>query len=147
MGKNAKVVFTNGIFDLLHPGHIALLEFAKSLGDYLIVAINSDRATKLLKGSERPIQNENDRKAALEMLSYVDEVVIFDDIRTTNIVRTLQPHIIVKGSEYTVEQVRTTDCIPAEIEIITCPIMTDERGVKLSTTALIEQMKKDEVVI
>ena len=139
---NEKVVFTNGIFDLLHPGHIKLLEFAKSLGDRLVVGLNSDRVTKILKGNDRPIQNENFRKIAIESLNFVDEVVIFDDVRTTNIVRNIKPHVVVKGSEYTTQEVRQTDIIPDTVEIVTCPIVTDSNGDKISTTKIIETMKK-----
>src|SRR3989338_850451 len=86
-GKKDVIVFTNGVFDLLHPGHIKLLQFAKSLGGKLVVGLNSDRSTALLKGPTRPIQNEYDRKRALENLSFVDEVVVFDEMRTTDIIR------------------------------------------------------------
>lgn len=118
-----KVVFTNGIFDVLHPGHIQLLKFAKSLGEKLIVGINSDRATKILKGEGRPVNDEKTRKAILESLDMVDEVVIFDDIKTFDIVRQLRPNILVKGGEWTAEQVRERDQVPPEIEIKVCPLV------------------------
>jgi D-beta-D-heptose 7-phosphate kinase/D-beta-D-heptose 1-phosphate adenosyltransferase len=139
--QNKKVVvFANGIFDLLHPGHIKLLMFAKSLGDKLIVGLNSDRVTKILKGNSRPIQDENSRREALENLSFVDEVVILDDVRTANIVRNLKPNIVVKGNEYTIQEVRKTDSIPESIEIVTFPIVNDSSGNKISTTSIIEGM-------
>jgi len=139
--QNKKVVvFANGIFDLLHPGHIKLLMFAKSLGDKLIVGLNSDRVTKILKGNNRPIQDENSRREALENLSFVDEVVILDDVRTANIVRNLKPNIVVKGNEYTIQEVRKTDSIPESVEIVTFPIVNDSSGNKISTTSIIEGM-------
>lgn len=143
MKRKGKVVFANGVFDLLHEGHHALLKFAKSKGNWLVVGLNSDKSVKLLgKGPERPIHNEKTRKAALEALEYVDEVIIFDELRTTLIVEKVRPHIIVKGSEYPAELVRATDKIPENIEIIMAPILKDENGEKISTTALIKKMKK-----
>ena len=136
-----RVVFANGIFDLLHPGHIELLKFSKSLGDTLIVGINSDRVTKILKGAERPIHTETHRKAVLENLSCVDEVVIFDDVRPSGVIRELMPHVVVKGSEYSIEDIRKIDKIPDQIEIITCSIVTDEDGTKLSTSRTVEKLK------
>jgi len=129
-----KVIFTNGIFDILHPGHIELLKFAKFLGDKLIVGINSDRATKILKGNDRPVNSQDDRRALLESLDYVDEVIIFDDVRTTDIVKKLKPDIVVKGDERTAEQIRQMDGIPPEIEIKVCPLLAN-----FSTTAVIKK--------
>jgi len=137
--KLPKVVFANGIFDLLHPGHIELLKFAKSLGDKLIVGINSDRATKLLKGEGRPVHTEGVRKAVLENLRCVDEVVIFDDIRTGEVVGRLAPHIVVKGAECLPDVVRKVDGIPNSVEIVTFPLVLDASGHKLSTSAAIEK--------
>ena len=132
--KANKVIFTNGVFDILHPGHIQVLKFAKSLGDKLIVGINSDRAVKILKGDDRPINNQEDRKALLESLGFIDEVIIFDDVRTTNIVKTLKPDVVVKGGERTPEEIREIDNIPSEIEIKVCPILAN-----FSTTNLIKK--------
>lgn len=141
VGRDEKVVFANGIFDLLHEGHIKVLRFARSLGGRLVVGINSDRATRELKGPARPINSEMRRKAALENLGFVDEVIIFDDIRTTETIRLVKPHIVVKGSEYTVTHIRTIDEIPANIEIVTCPLVTDESGRKISTSSIIAKIK------
>lgn len=138
--KKGKVVFTNGVFDILHLGHIQVLKFAKSLGGKLIVGINSDRAVKLLKGEERPINNELVRKTLLESLSCVDEVVIFDDTKTYDIIRQLKPDIVVKGEEgFTPEEVRERDQIPLEIEIRLAPRLGD-----YSTTGLIEKINKSQ---
>ncbi len=136
-----RVVFANGVFDLLHPGHIALLNFAKSLGDRLVVGLNSDRSVRELKGPERPIQDEKARKAVLEALRVVDEVVVFDELRTGNVVRTVKPNIVVKGGEYTPEAIRSTDQIPDDIEVVTFPVIHDGQGTKLSTTSTIERMQ------
>jgi rfaE bifunctional protein nucleotidyltransferase chain/domain len=141
--RKGKIVFANGVFDLLHEGHHALLKFAKSQGDWLVVGLNSDESVKMLnKGPERPIHSEQHRKANLEKLEYVDEVVIFDDLRTTAIVREVYPHVVVKGSEYSADLVRSTDKIPDDIEIIMAPILHDENGEKISTTAIIKKMRK-----
>jgi len=136
--KKEKKVFTNGCFDILHPGHIEVLKFAKSLGDKLIVGINSDRAIKLLKGEERPINNELVRKTLLESLSCVDEVVIFDDVNTIDIINKIRPDILVKGEEgLTPEEVRVKDQVPPEIEIRLCPHLAN-----YSTTSIIKKVKE-----
>lgn len=137
-----KIVFTNGVFDLLHPGHIELLKFAKSLGGKLIVGLNSDRATKILKGPDRPIHNEEARKKVLENLGFVDEVVIFDDTKTKRIIEELRPNVLVKGAEWTAEEVRKRDKIPSEIEIKVFPLLMETSDAKYSTTTLIKRIKK-----
>ena len=99
------VIFTNGFFDLLHVGHIELLKYAKCLGDYLIVGINSDNSIKRLKGLSRPINNQITRKIILESIKYVDEVVVFDEDTPIEIIKKIQPKIIVKGGDYKKEDV------------------------------------------
>ncbi len=131
-----KTVFVNGIFDILHPGHIQLLKFARSLGDKLIVGINSDRVTKILKGEDRPINDENIRKLTLESLGYADQVVIFDDVRIGNIVRELKPDILVQSDEHTIEQIRQIDGLPQELEIRLFP-----RVGSFSTTSTIKKIR------
>ncbi|MSU54255.1 MAG: RpiB/LacA/LacB family sugar-phosphate isomerase [Candidatus Staskawiczbacteria bacterium] len=130
-----KVVFTNGVFDILHPGHFKVLKFAKSLGDKLIVGINSDRAVKILKGETRPINSQDIRKSALEALDFVDEVVIFDDVKTQDIIAQINPNVVVKGGEWTAEEVRRRDNIPAHIEVKVCPVLEG-----FSTTNLINKI-------
>jgi len=139
-GKD-KIVLTNGIFDIVHPGHIELLKFAKSLGGRLIVAINSDRATKELKGPSRPINGERDRKKVLEQLSFVDEVVIFDDTRTESVIATINPDVLVKGGEWTADEVRKRDRIPDHIEVVIFPLVMESAGKKYSTTGVIEKVR------
>ena len=98
-------VFTNGCFDIIHRGHIELLKFAKNCGDKLVVGLNSDSSIKKLKGDSRPIQNQEDRKAILEAIRWVDEVILFDDLTPISLITSLRPEIIVKGGDYTPEQV------------------------------------------
>lgn len=132
-----KIVFANGVFDVLHSGHISLLKFAKSLGDYLIVGVNSDRSVKTLKGPERPINCETDRKAVLESLRYVDQVILFDELKPTDLINTLNPNIVVKGGEWTAEEVRRRDNIPEHIAVKVCPMLTG-----YSTTGIIQHLKE-----
>jgi len=100
-----KIVFTNGCFDLLHPGHIHLLSQAKALGDRLIVGLNSDKSVRRLKGPTRPILRERDRAAVLGSLDYVDLVIIFEEDTPVQLIEALKPDILVKGSDYALEQV------------------------------------------
>ncbi len=120
-----KIIFTNGIFDVLHTGHIELLKFCKSLGGMLIVGINSDRAVKELKGPGKLINNEEDRKMVLESVGFVDEVVTFDDIGTKSIIDEIKPNIVVKGGDWTAEEVRKRDNIPDDIEVKVFPFVDD----------------------
>ena len=105
------IVFVNGTFDVLHLGHLELLNYAKSLGDYLIVAIDTDRRVKELKGQSRPINNQHERKVMLENLKSVDEVKIFDtDEELINIIKTCD--IMVKGSDYIGKPIVGEDVCP-----------------------------------
>jgi D-beta-D-heptose 7-phosphate kinase / D-beta-D-heptose 1-phosphate adenosyltransferase len=94
------IVFTNGVFDILHAGHVQFLRDAKRLGDVLVVAVNSDSSTRRLKGKNRPINSERDRLALVAALDPVDYVLLFDDDTPTELIRTLRPHIHVKGGDY-----------------------------------------------
>lgn len=96
-----KVVLTNGVFDLLHPGHLHYLEYAGKLGGALFVALNSDASVKLLKGPTRPIQSERERAEALARLSQVDTIVIFRELRLTPEIRALRPDVYCKAGDYT----------------------------------------------
>jgi D-beta-D-heptose 7-phosphate kinase/D-beta-D-heptose 1-phosphate adenosyltransferase len=100
-----RIIFTNGCFDIIHPGHIDLLKKAKELGDYLIVGLNSDDSVRRLKGSGRPINDQASRKLSLEAIKYVDEVIIFDDDTPIDLIKRIKPNVIVKGGDYTPEQV------------------------------------------
>ncbi len=122
--KEETIVLANGVFDILHTGHIELLSFAKSLGGRLVVAINSDRAVRELKGDDRPINNEIDRKAVLQAVKFVDEVVVFDDVSTSGLIDELQPQLLVKGGEYTADQIRARDRVPAHIAVKVFPLVS-----------------------
>jgi rfaE bifunctional protein nucleotidyltransferase chain/domain len=98
-------VFTNGCFDVIHPGHVTLLREARKLGHYLIVAINSDRSVRALKGAGRPLQDEAARATVLAALQDVDGVVVFDEDTPLELIRALRPDVLVKGGDYTPEQV------------------------------------------
>jgi D-beta-D-heptose 7-phosphate kinase/D-beta-D-heptose 1-phosphate adenosyltransferase len=101
--KGKRIVFTNGCFDLLHVGHIRYLEEAKALGDILVVGINSDRSVRRIKGPYRPILPEGERAEILSGLGCVDYITIFDEADPLELVSSLQPHILVKGGDWTKE--------------------------------------------
>jgi rfaE bifunctional protein nucleotidyltransferase chain/domain len=103
--KNKKVVFTNGVFDILHEGHIASLSEAASYGDMLIVAVNSDSSVKKLKGPARPVNNEASRALLLASLVFTDAVIIFSDDTPLALIKALLPEVLVKGGDYTVDQI------------------------------------------
>jgi len=100
-----KIVFTNGCFDILHVGHIRYLSEAKSLGDILVIGINSDKSVKELKGPSRPINSLSDRALILSELRYVDYVVSFEEQTPLELIKIIMPDILVKGGDYTVETV------------------------------------------
>ncbi len=99
------VVFTNGCFDIIHRGHLELFRFCKSLGEKLIVGLNSDDSIARLKGKNRPINNVDDRKFMLESLVFVDEVIVFSEDTPYNIIKIVNPDVIVKGGDYKVSEV------------------------------------------
>src|SRR5688500_2686251 len=106
-----KVVFTNGCFDLLHPGHIDLLRRARALGTRLIVAINSDESVRKIKGDGRPFINQDDRTALLSALRFVDEVVVFDEATPENLIRTIKPDVLVKGGDWKTSEIIGADFV------------------------------------
>ena len=103
--KSKVLVWTNGVFDILHEGHFELLKFAKQQGDELIVAINSDTSVKRLKGKNRPINSQSERMSQLKTLPWVDRVVIFEEDTPLNMIKNIKPDLIVKGGDYTVDKV------------------------------------------
>lgn len=103
------LIFTNGCFDILHRGHIELLEFCKSLGDEVVVGLNSDSSVKKLKGNDRPIFNQEDRKKTLESIRFVDKVVIFEEDTPYSVIKSIKPDIIVKGGDYSKSEVVGAD--------------------------------------
>ena len=101
----SRLVFTNGCFDIIHRGHIELLKYCKTLGDEVIVGLNSDDSVRRLKGETRPINLANDRKAVLEAMSCVDKVVVFEEDTPYNLIKNIKPDVIVKGGDYNKENV------------------------------------------
>ncbi len=97
---NKKIVFTNGCFDLIHNGHLELLQFSKDLGDVLIVGLNSDASVKRLKGAERPIKDQDTRSNLLASLLYVDRLILFEEDTPIKLIEYLCPQILVKGGDY-----------------------------------------------
>ncbi len=135
--EGGRVVFTNGCFDLLHPGHVSYLRAARSLGDALVVGLNSDASVRKLKGPSRPVVPEKDRAAVLEALESVDAVVVFGEDTPIRLMRELEPAVYVKGSDYRIEDLPEAEVareFGAEVRII--PF---EPG--YSTSALIEKIK------
>ena len=113
--QDPKLVFTNGVFDILHPGHVRYLQAARALGDRLIVAINSDRSVRDLgKSPDRPINPENERAEVLRALACVDEVVIFDEPDPHAIISKIQPDILVKGADWGEDAIVGRDVVEAK---------------------------------
>jgi rfaE bifunctional protein nucleotidyltransferase chain/domain len=100
-----KVVFTNGVFDLLHLGHITYLSKAAELGDKLIIGLNTDASVKRLKGESRPVNDQNNRAALLAALFFVDAVILFDEDTPRELISRLLPDVLIKGADYTVENI------------------------------------------
>src|ERR1700744_2125823 len=100
-----KVVFTNGVFDLLHIGHITYLAKAAELGDKLIIGLNSDTSVKRIKGEDRPVNDQNSRAALLAALFFVDAIVVFEEDTPINLITALMPDILVKGADYSIENI------------------------------------------
>jgi rfaE bifunctional protein nucleotidyltransferase chain/domain len=103
--QDKKVVFTNGVFDLLHTGHITYLTKAAELGDKLIIGLNTDASVKRLKGPDRPVNDENGRALLLASLFFVEAIVLFDDDTPLNLITELKPDILVKGADYAIENI------------------------------------------
>ncbi len=103
--RGKKIVFTNGCFDILHIGHVKYLQASKEVGDILIVGLNSDKSVKILKGNDRPINNQADRATLLSAFSFIDHVIIFDDETPTQLIKTIKPDVLVKGGDYKLEEV------------------------------------------
>jgi len=135
--KKYKLGFLNGVFDIIHSGHIELIKFASDICDKLIIGINSDKSTKKIKGKNRPINNEIDRKNTLMSFSNVDEVLIFDETSPTKIIKKTQPNVIIRGDDFNEKQVRKRDKINNKIDI---KIFKKKPG--YSTTKIISSVKK-----
>jgi rfaE bifunctional protein nucleotidyltransferase chain/domain len=134
-----KLVFTNGVFDLLHVGHVRYLAEARKLGDALLVAVNGDSSVRALKGPERPVNSEHDRAEVLAALECVDFVTIFPTIRVTDLIGAIKPHIYAKGGDYTIQSLNpderaALDAAGSDVRIL--PLVLGK-----STTAIIEKWK------
>jgi rfaE bifunctional protein nucleotidyltransferase chain/domain len=134
-----KIVFTNGCFDILHRGHVAYLNQARSLGDILVVGLNSDASVKRLKGPTRPINAELDRKYVLENLKCVDHVEIFESDTPFDLIKSLMPDLLVKGGDWKIEQIVGSDIVMANGGQVLSLNFVDG----YSTTSIIEKSKKN----
>lgn len=131
-----KIVFTNGCFDMLHPGHIASLEEAANKGDYLVVGLNADVSVKKIKGDNRPVNNENSRALILASLSMVDAVVIFSEETPLEIIESIMPDVLVKGGDYKIENIAgAKEVIAAGGSVFLNPIVEG-----FSTTSIINKL-------
>lgn len=132
------VVFTNGCFDLVHRGHVDSLAKAAGLGNRLVVGLNSDRSVKLLKGENRPLVDQHSRAILLASLLMVDAVVLFEEETPYELIRSIQPHVLVKGSEYQVEEIAGYDIVLASGGRVERIDLTDG----FSTSDLIQKIKR-----
>ena len=136
-GVRGRVVFTNGVFDLLHPGHVDVLAQARALGDALVVGLNSDMSVRRLKGQERPVRTEAERAYVLAALRDVDAVVVFSEDTPQDLIRHLRPDVLVKGGDYTLETVVGRDDVEAwGGRVVIVPLRPGQ-----STTSIIEKLR------
>jgi rfaE bifunctional protein nucleotidyltransferase chain/domain len=147
--QGKRVVFTNGCFDLLHPGHTRYLAQARAMGDVLIVAINSDRSVRALKGPGRPIFPEDERGEILAALESVDYVTIFDDLTPQAIIARMLPHVLVKGGNWGLDEIVGRAEVEAaggtvvSLPVVEWPDPASRKPVPLSTTRIIEAAVKN----
>ncbi len=135
--EGKRVVFTNGCFDILHPGHTRYLHAARALGDYLVVAVNTDQSVRAIKGEGRPILSQDARTELLAALSCVDGVVIFDEENPLRVIQYLVPHILVKGGDWKEDEIIGADVVQkAGGEVRRIPYISG-----FSTTDLIKKIE------
>lgn len=133
-----RVVFTNGVYDLIHPGHVRYLQAARALGDALIVGVNSDRSVRANKGPSRPVNPEAERAEVIAALACVDAAVIFDEDTPHEIITRLQPDVLVKGADWAENAIVGRDVVEARGgKVVRMPV---EQG--FSTTSLIERVRR-----
>ena len=133
-----RIVFTNGVFDILHPGHVRYLEAARGHGDLLIVGLNSDASVRRNKGPERPINPQEERAEVLAALACVDAVSIFDEDTPAEIIRRVQPDVLVKGADWPADQIVGRDTVEARGgRVVLEPV---EQG--YSTSGIIERIRR-----
>ena len=137
LDESARIVFTNGCFDLLHLGHLSLLNFARSLGDAVVIGINSDASVAALKGPGRPLVPQDERARLLAALPAVSFVIIFDELDPVETIKVVRPHIHVKGGDYRKEDMVETAVVEAQGgEVVLCPLVSGS-----STSRLIETLR------
>jgi D-beta-D-heptose 7-phosphate kinase/D-beta-D-heptose 1-phosphate adenosyltransferase len=139
--RGRRVVFTNGCFDLIHPGHVRFLQEARSLGDVLIVAINSDSSTRRLKGPSRPVLNQQERCEVLAALEAVDYVTIFDEPTPRELIAALLPDVLVKGGDWRLDQIVGRE----EVETAGGKVYSLPYAQGYSTTTIIDRILKPNV--
>ena len=138
--RTGTVVFTNGVFDVLHRGHVEYLEAARALGDTLVVGLNSDASVRRLKGPSRPVNPQEDRAIVLGALAAVDAVVIFEDDTPLHLVEALLPDVIVKGGDYTPETVvGAREVVAAGGRVVIAPLLPGR-----STTRIVQRIQGTE---
>jgi len=136
--KNKKIVFTNGCFDIIHRGHIEYLAQAANYGDVLIIGLNTDNSVKRIKGESRPIQDQYARAITLAALHFVSAVIFFDEDTPYELIKKVQPDILIKGSDYKAEDIVGYDIVKAKGgEVITIDFIPG-----YSTSSIIEKLKK-----
>ena len=134
----ARLVFTNGVFDLLHVGHVRYLSEARALGDALVVAINSDRTVRELKGPSRPVFEQDERAEIMAALRVVDYVVVFDNVSPRSLISQLLPDVLVKGGDYRLDEIHGREEVEAAGgKVVALPFVDGA-----STTSLISRIKK-----
>jgi rfaE bifunctional protein nucleotidyltransferase chain/domain len=139
LGRQGKrVVFTNGVFDILHPGHVRYLATARGHGDALIVAINSDRSVKAIKGPERPVNTEADRAEVITALACVDAAVVFDEDTPHEIISAIQPDVLVKGADWAHDKIVGRDTVEARGGVV-IRVRVEEGH---STTGVINKLRQ-----
>ncbi len=131
--ENKKVVFTNGVFDILHSGHVDYLTKSKALGDILLVGINSDKSVKLIKGNKRPVINELERAYLISSLKAVDYVTLFDEDTPQNLIDDLIPDILVKGADWPLDKIIGKDVV-------------EKNGGKVKTIEFINQQSTSKII-
>ncbi len=132
-----RVVFTNGVFDILHAGHVTYLEEARALGDVLVVGLNTDASVRRLKGPERPINTEADRACVLAALRAVGHVILFGDDTPIDVITALMPDVLVKGGDYTRDTIVGADVVEAHGGVVCTIPLVEGR----STTAIINRAR------
>lgn len=132
--KGQKIVFTNGCFDIIHPGHIKILKSAKSHGDILVVALNSDSSVKKLKGPRRPILNQKARVQIVSALEFIDYVILFNETTPYALIKEIQPDILVKGGDWKMENIVGRNVVKKVIRV--------KPDKNYSTTAVINKILK-----